>query len=279
MSPLQLAFIAVIAASLDGIVWKYTIDRKGCPWATLIIFHIIAVFLITPFVSMSDLTDISWQGGLILFLSCITWVVGDLYSVKAYEYLDAAVCEVYGTLKLVLVATAGILLFSEKITVVTLIGMGLIIASVAYQLDLKKLKWNKGMAFKAVSIIFHSVALITDKFLTNLMAEETIVFYGFLVPAIIYSGAGYKYLGNIKSSIVKSNYVFLISPFLGVTAYYFLIQALALGDLSVTYMIQETAIIFIFILEVVLLKANEDFVRKAMSCVFCALGAVLVCAA
>lgn len=277
MSGLQLAFIAVILESLDGVIIKHTMDEEGCPWAVLIFLHVAAVLLLLPLLSISVLTKVSTTGAVFLLLSGILWVVGDLYCVKAYKHLDAAVCSIYGKLRIIFITIAGIVIFSESISLITFIGIGLILAAITYQLDLKSLTLDRGIILILVSVIFHTGAFIVDKHLTSLVAEGTIVFYGFLLPALVYTTYGHRHIKNILPTVKASKYSLLISPVFCVTAYYCLIAALARGDLSITYIIQETSIIFIFVFEVLLLKSYDNFFRKAASCCICTLGAILVC--
>ena len=277
MPSVVFAVIAVFAASLDGVVWKYTIDRKGCPWAGLILFHILSVVLLLPVTSRSDLILPGAEVTALLLLSSLFWVVGDLFARKAYRYLDAAVCQLYGSLKLVLITMAGVVLFAERLSTVTVCGILLVLFSIVYQLDLRSLRFNKGAIFSLVAVIGQASALILDKHLTSLASEGCIVFYGFLLPALMYTVAGRGYLKNIPHTLKVSNYRFLLCPLLGCSSYYCLIQALSSGQLSLTYIIQETGVLMVLILEVLILRSRENLLHKALACSACTAGAIMAC--
>lgn len=277
MSSIVLAFLSVIALSLESIVWKYSIDKGSCPIATLVLYHILAVFLLLPFTGIPIPHDINISVWVLLFLSCAVWVIGDYFSVKAYEYLDASVCSIYGMMTLVLVTTAGIFIFGESLSVISVVGIIMIIIAVVFQLNFKNLIWNQGSVYKLTAIFFHTLALIIDAYLVSQVSEKVIVFYGFLLPAIIYILFGFKKLSNLPFIFKETQGVFLLAPVLGVAYYYFFILAISQGSLAITYAIQETSVIFILLFEVALFKVSCDFYRKAVSCGVCALGAILVC--
>jgi drug/metabolite transporter (DMT)-like permease len=277
LSALGLALIAVVVASLNGVLWKHIISNRGCPWAALIIFHILAVVILLPIIEVPCLFDLEPAIICFLLLSSTLWVVGDYCSANSYKHIDAAVVEVYSTLKLVFVSIAGVVLFSESLNIAAILGIGLIIASVIYQLDLKQMEWNRGASLCFIAVAFHTGALIVDKHLTELTSETTITFYGFLFPALIYITCGWRYFGNIRHCLRIGRGIFLISPVLGVLSYWCLLSALGKGDLSGTYVVQQTSVVFIFVFEVLLLGAYKDFFRKAVASVVCTAGAILVC--
>jgi drug/metabolite transporter (DMT)-like permease len=271
------AFVAVIAGALDGIVFRYTMQKGVSALAALTLFHVIAVILLCSFESIPSLSGLGGYEYLFLALSCALWLVGDYYAAEAYEYLDAAICELYASLSLIFVTIAGVFLFRESISPIGMLGIGLMIGSAAYQLNFDALWLNRGTSFALIGMLFISGALVVDKYLTTLINEKILIFYGFLTPMILYfflcRKRGLKLLPILK----KTRYIFLLSPVLGVISYYCLIMAFSSGQLSITYTIQETGLIFVFLFEAVLLKSREHFVQRALTCLTCASGAVMVC--
>lgn len=276
VDPVILALIAVIASAFDCIIFRYGMKEDSCSWAVLLYYHAAAVLILFPFINQNAFY-VDFCSFLFLCLSSLLWVVGDLYGTKAVQYLDASVCQVYGTLKLVVVCFAGALIFSEVVTFNMMLGMALIILSVIFQMKGDRFALNKGVTYEFIAVLFVASALILDKYLTTFIADQAIVFYGFLLPVIVYGTIGYKKIPNILPALKKSRNFFLLCPILGCISYYCLIQAFATGSLGITYTIQQAGIVFVFILEVILLKTYENFVRRAFSCSICAVGAMVVC--
>jgi drug/metabolite transporter (DMT)-like permease len=277
MLAILFAIASVVCSALNCILFKSAMRRGNYAWATLIVFHIVAVALLIVFTEIPDFLTLDTSVMMLLLLSCMFWVFGDLYGVKAYEYLDATVCELYGTLKLILITGVGIVLFQESLSVLAVVGLLLIIGAISYEYRGDAQHNPRGVFFMFLNVVLITGALCVDKYLTTLVADDVIVFYGFLLPMIVYVVLGHKALPQALPLLRDTKGLFLLTPILGVAAYACLIRALAIGDLSVTYTIQETAVIFIFLFEVVLLKVRQDLFSRAGSCLACATGAMMVC--
>lgn len=275
--PYLLAFIAVLFLSFEAIIFRIGMKEDACPWSILLYYHLVAVALLIPFVDFAVITQISQEEFYLLSLSGLMWLIGDLLQTKACKYLDASACSVYGSLTLITVAIAGVFVFSESLENTTILGMALIIFATYWQYRSKKQGFSVGVVLELVSVIFKTGGLIIDKHLTTVVAEEVVIFYGFLLPISIFIVLGYRKIPNMVSSIKKSRYLFLIAPVLGLISYSCLIKAMARGDLAVTYTIQHTSIIFIFLLEAIFLEVRENFRNRAFAATTCAVGAVMVC--
>lgn len=271
------AILAVISGALDAIIFKHAVNRGACEWGTLILYHIIAVLLLIPFVTIPSLSELSLFELICLASACTLWVIGDLYGIAAYRFMEASACKVYGTIKIVIITTAGIFFFGESLPPLALVGVGLIIVSIFYQYNVQSKHSLRGSLYMLISAVFIAGALIVDKYLTTIIDEQIIVFYGFLIPMCMYILFGIRHVPKIVPILKQTNYLFLLAPITGCFSHYCLIRALSIGDLSVTYTIQETGIIFVFLFETILLKTQKNFEVRAKSCLTCAIGAILVC--
>jgi drug/metabolite transporter (DMT)-like permease len=269
MEAILFAIAAVVCSALNCIIFKVAMKRKNYAWETLIVFHVVAVALLIGLVDIPPIGTVDSTSILLMCGGCLLWVFGDLYGVKAYEFLDASVCELYGTLKLLLIVSAGILLFGESISFLAVIGILLVVAAIALQYNADAEHNRKGVCYILLNVVLIAGALSIDKYLTTRVSEEFIIFYGFLIPMCIYVVLGYRAIPRSFTLLRDTRYMFLLAPVLGIASYACLIRALAIGDLAITYTIQETAVIFIFLFEIGLLKARKDLLARAGSCFAC----------
>lgn len=271
------AFAAVICSSLTCILFKHAVKEHTCEWSILILFHAVAIIILTPFVEIKSISLLTSTELLLLLVSSICWVCGDLFGVRALKYMEASVCEAFGTMRLILIALVGVIVFNESFTLTAIVGITLIITGVLAQMRLDASTDMRGVMCMLTNAVFIATALSLDKILIRTVPEETILFYGFLLPTILYASVGYKKLKNIVPTCKEISAYFLLSPLLGLLAYYYLLIALANGSLTLTYTIQETAILFVLLFEILILQARHALVPRVCCCVFCSVGAMAVC--
>jgi drug/metabolite transporter (DMT)-like permease len=280
VTPILYAVVAVICNALSCIIFKHAMRRKDYTWETLIVFHLLAIAILLVFVEIPTLTQLEPSHLFVLIGACLLWVCGDLHGVKAYKHLDASICEMYGTLKLILVTAVGVWIFKESLSGLALLGMGIVIGAIVIQCRMqvkRAVHSSTGMLYILINILFIATALSLDKYLTTVIAEEVIVFYGFLVPAVAYLLLGYKSLPHSISLIRDTGGMFLLAPVFGVISYFCLIKALATGELATTYTVQQTAVIFLLLFEVLFFNARENLKARAAACSACAVGTTMVC--
>ncbi|RMD87561.1 MAG: hypothetical protein D6808_01230 [Candidatus Dadabacteria bacterium] len=277
MSPYIFAFISVALASLDEIIFKYAVDSKAKPYPILAFYCLVATALMAPFVGLSAFRGINGYTIGCIALSAVLWFIGDLYGTKAYEYLDASVCEVVGSSKLVLIGIAGILIFNDSLDRNAILGMCLIVLGVFYQSLGRKFTINRGIAYMGVYVVFVASALILDKYLSGFASEDSIVFICFLFSTVLYFAVGRVTISEIRSSIKLTKNYIVFAPILGIMSYYSLIKAFQGGGFASVSAVQQVQITFILALEIILLKAVNDLPRKAFSSIVCLIGAIAAC--
>ena len=271
------AFIAVIMFALDSVIFRYVMKRGADEWASMIWLHWASLLVLIPFYGIPDLGSYYLSDILILLVSSALWMVADLNNTKAYRYLDASVMELLSSLRFILIAMAGVIIFGESINRYGLIGMLLIIGATLSQLEFKNIEMNKGIALKLLAVCFAAGAMVTDKHLAERLSEGFILIYGFLVPAVFYTALGYRSIPKVIPSLKSSNFVLMLAPIACAGYYAFLIKAFATGELFTTFTIQQTAIIFIFLLEFWLLGVRSRATARFGACAVCAVGCTMVC--
>lgn len=268
---------AVFSSSLDAICYKWMMKRGACPVSTLFLCSIIASFTMLFFVDWDIIFSVDWQVLALMAVSCVIWGISDWSDVEAYKHMNAATSEMFGALTLIVVLVASVVLFQETINPLNWLGITLILGSLFYRTRLLSFQWNIGVFLRLLGVVFGSAALIYDKLITKSVAEEVMVFYGFAFMSLFYLVVAGKRLTNIPFTIRRSGVVILLSPLLSLATYLCLIIALSRGELSVTYTIQQSCIVLVFLFEVVLLKVRDNILRRGFASACCMLGALLVC--
>lgn len=270
---------AVGAGALDAVCYESMMKRGACSVSVLFLSSIIASLTMLLVCDWNLIFEVDWDVLIVMGVSCAIWGIADWSNVEAYRYMDASLSEMFSALTLIVVLIGSVLFFQETINSFNWIGVGLIFASLFYRTKVASFKWNKGVIVRLVGVLFGASALIYDKYLTDSLSGEIIVFYGFLFMAVFYFIAGNHKLSNIQDTMKKAGPVIFLSPFLSLISYYCLITAFTYGELAVTYTIEQSCVVIVFFLEVVILRARENLVRRGVACFCCMIGALLVCVA
>ena len=120
---------------------------------------------------------------LLVFISVITYGLGSLFSFKAYKLIDASEVGLINRLNIVFTAIIGILLFSEKYTLQSYLGLLLVTTgSLIIVFEIGKLSLSKGVIFALIMALGYGLAAVFDKLILNQFSPFTyLVVNNFLV--------------------------------------------------------------------------------------------------
>ncbi|MCB0343803.1 MAG: EamA family transporter [Bdellovibrionales bacterium] len=281
MSILSAVLSAVAAANVSAavkVIFRKSMCSGGQARALLQYYHIagalmlVSVFGFPAYSSMP--TDVFW----LLVASSLCWTFGTLYRTKAYRDLEASETNIIGTLSLVLITAVAIVFFDESLSVLGIVGMVVILLSIAAGTDIRQFRFRKSVRDLLVSVLLISSALVIDRILTRELPIAEIAVSTFLLPSVYFLLMDLKAARKLPQIISSGESSFFWAPLLGAVRTCFVLFALAHGSLAVTYALLNTCVIFVFAYETVFLQLREGRMRRGAYCLCCALGAVMVTA-
>ena len=276
MTSLLFALISVIGTALVRITLKHCLVVSDKAWPTLIVYHIGGALILLPFLGLPNLAALSWHQSSLLLISGLLFAVAGILDIQAMKRIDASSGEIFHTLTFILSVAAGFILFKEACSLQKMLGTALIAGGILYEARKTHLQAGYGFVFKLGAALFTALAVIVTKELTADTPSEIIILSGFIVPGVVYLVAGARDLGEILPSITISKGRLLPIPVFEAIAYSFAIKALALGEISTTYMVFQTTITAVLCLEVL---ANgwkrEVYLERAISGGLCMMGALV----
>lgn len=199
-----------------------------------------------------------------------------LLDVKAMKEIDASSGEIFHTLSFIVSMVAGFIIFFETCSLQKALSTVVIIAGILFEARSAKLTANYGVAYKLASALFTAAAIIVTKHLTSTTPPTMIVLSGFLVPAVIYLLIGWREIPAILPTITASRGSIVAVPVFEVAGYAAAVAAFAIGEFSTAYIVFQTTITAVLVLEIALYGwQHRIYLNRTISAGLCALGAVV----
>jgi drug/metabolite transporter (DMT)-like permease len=272
------ALVCVVTSAALKIVQSSCMQQSANRSSVLIWYNILGGLLLLPFVSLNALSAVPGLAWALLFFAAVMWLLCDSFHLESMKYLSAADNEIISTLRVVLIALVGLILFQDQLSSSALLGMVIIVVSMVYNLDLSSLEFNKGTRLALIGAGCATLAISIDKVLLGFISPQIIVVFAFLIPGTILllrrSQDAYKVLPTLKCV----GFPLILAPVIGVIRYYCMVHAYSLGQLSSVTMILQATVFVVFLAELFLFRQSEKIMMKrGISSAGCAMGAVLVC--
>lgn len=276
MSGLTYALLTVLSTALLRITLKHCAVSSDRAWATLILYHVGGTVVLLPFLGIPTLSSLSSHQSILLVSSGLLFALAALLDIYAMKHIDASAGEVFHTLTFIVSVAAGLLMFHESCSLLKVVGALVIVAGILYEARQALRSATHGFVYKLGSAALIAASMVMTKHLTESTPSEIIILSGFVVPGIVYIVLGWRDIGEIPATIQKSSGLILAVPVFDAMSYGFAIQALAMGEMSTTYMIFQTTISAVFLLEVVIHGwKREVYLHRAVSAALCMCGAVI----
>lgn len=281
MSALSAVVSAIAAANVSAavkVIFRKSMCSGGHARALLQYFHIVGAVALIAFFGLPEYAAMESHVLGLLFLSSLCWTFGTLYRTKAYRDLEASETNIIGTLSLVLITAVSILFFDESLSVIGIVGIVVILLSIAAGTDVRSFRLRSGVRELLISVMLISLALIIDRVLTRHIDISEIAVSTFLLPSVYFLLMDLRAARSLPRIICSGEQTFVLAPLLGALRTYLVLYALANGSLAVTYALLNTCVVFVFVYETMFLQLREGRMRRGAYCLCCALGAVMVTA-
>ena len=277
MSAVGFAIIAVLASACVKIIYRFSMKSGAGVWSTLVYYNLAGGAVLLLFLPAPDLQQIDSTIFLLLLLNGVIWVAAGLLDLYAFKYLSATDSDIFGSVRIVLLALAGVLLFGEGISTLAFIGIITVLGSMFFSKPTDGIQFGRGAFYRIAATSLVAVALIIDKHLATMINVETIAILGFLIPGALFSLIRCQHLKQMTLEIRNSTWAPLLAPLLGALRYYCIVQAFAVGELLTTTMILQSCVFFVFVLELLFLRNWSGIGRRGACSACCAIGATMAC--
>lgn len=278
MAAYTFALTAVVCTALREVILRFAMRNGQDEWPILILYHAIAPVLLCVIGGVPSTAGADPTALLLLVVSSASWVLHSVCDLRAHSLLDAAVGSVLSTLNFVLIVLGGVFFFGERLSVVALLGAGLIVASAVRATRFPtSVGFSRGVRFKITSISVIAANMLLTKHLTGQLDSMLIAITAFVIPGVLYLALKPRQVLAIPAAVRQSRGMILLLPIVSALNYFSLVKALELGGVSITYSILQTSVVFVFIFGALLLGERENMMRRGVSCALCAVGAFVIC--
>ena len=271
------ALVAVFASAVVKLIFRFSIKSGAGERATLVFYNLLAGFALILVLSPLPFSQVDSSAWWFFIGNGILWVVAGLLELKSYRYLSATDADIYGSLRLVFLTAAGLILFGESLSPIAFIGILLMFLTIFFNVPVGAVRLNRGVLYKLISVLLITFALIVDKYLCSWVPSQVVAVMAFIVPAMIYLLISLPKLSELSLELRSFGFMMILAPLLGAVRYYCFIQAITIGDLVTTTVILQTCVVVVFLMELLFLKERQGMVRRGFCSLGCVFSAMLVC--
>jgi drug/metabolite transporter (DMT)-like permease len=270
------ALLSVLCTAVLRITFKHCLVRNTLAWAPLIIFNLGGTLLLLPFCLFTEVAALHSDQIALLLVSGALFSLAGLLDVKAMKEIDASSGEIFHTLSFIISMAAGFVIFGEVCSFQKAIGTIVLVAGILFEARSARLTATYGVVYKLASAMFTAAAIIVTKQLTDTTPSSVIVISAFIIPAVVYLLIGWREIPAIVPTIRRSRGLIIAVPVFEVAGYAAAVAAFASSEFSTAYIVFQTTITTVLVLEVALYGwQHRIHFNRTISASLCAIGAVV----
>lgn len=162
-----LTLISVLSVSVANVLQRVLMKHdKSNPYSYAIIFHLLLAFLnficVIIFHSRIDLFSGNF---FLLLLASALWSVTSVFLFKALKLINVSEVTILSTTRIFVIILASILLLHESFSVQKILGTIIIFIATFLVTNQKgKMKFNNGVFYTLLMVLFGGIALVIDSF-------------------------------------------------------------------------------------------------------------------
>ncbi len=221
----------------------------------------IAGLCLLPFISLSfPQTIIPW----IIFIFVIfSAFITDYFSALALQNTGVSIYQIVAQVRHILALVLGMILFSEPIMILKVVGIGFIVLGVIIALfQRQKNIFDKGFYYSLISTLGAVAIFVFYKYALEYFEISTLA-------SLALIGASFIGLGTLKFNVKswKDKFVLnrsgvIFSSIAFALFLYCLLSAIKTGEISRVIPVNQGSLIFAVLMEMVFLKERDHIVRK-----------------
>jgi len=221
-----------------------------------------------------NVLEIPW--GRLLLIGLVYFAGGILFY-TSYKANSPSVSIILGSISVVISTVLGIVFFNESTALIKFIGILLVISSIVFLNFQKKFSIDKYNLYALMGGVFFGTAFTIDKsFIIQIPPAVYLFLMCFSVAAVSLIAKTKLILVEIKK-MNHENYLRIFSSgFFGTLFNFFTFKSYSLGgNVGVVDALNNTAVFFVILLEIFLLKDKKSLSKKILASVV-AVGGVLL---
>ncbi|MPZ27750.1 MAG: EamA family transporter [Micromonosporaceae bacterium] len=283
MSWLALTLAAAALAAAARVSHRYLLVEAADPTAYAIAYQLAAAAFIAP-VAVADLRDylprpehLPYYLAMLASIGC--WMAFNWCSFHADRHAEVSMTSVLARTRAVWSVLVGAVLFGESILLLRVIGACLIVVGAALLVRPTAIRANRGVALALAAALVASLAHASDSFAAREVPAGILTASGFLGGGLLLSLTARSSVARVRKLLRTRARYGVLSALLASWSYWFLVQALAVGEVGQVVPIYQGNLVLVVLAGVLLLRERTDLTRKLLAAGAALAGAVLVSAA
>lgn len=281
MSWFLLTLISVLFVSAANVLQRVLMKHdKSNPYSYAIVFHLLLAFLnaICVIVFQSEVDMLRGNIYLLLAASAL-WGATQVFLFKALQLIEVSEVTILSTTKIFVIIIASILFLGESFSLQKALGTIIIIIATLLVTNQKgKMKFNKGILYTFLMVLFGGLALVIDSF--NVKYYDPIFYNAIqnLLSGLFILVVAPKALKDWKhfinpSFLTRMLPLVFFSTVQGIT---YLMALVTPGVTAQSGVMRQSTVIVTVILAVIFLGERKAIIRKIAASVLVTLGIILL---
>lgn len=280
--------MGILFASLSAIFYsfwfllsKISVNRVKNPMLAVSIFQWITGLLFIPlFIIDAPRWNLNKESIVLLIIVIFFYSFFNILGFKSFKYIDVSTAGIISQLTVVVTFFGGLILFSEKVTYLKIIGVFLII--VGNLVIHIRSKHEKNIKFKGLVLIIGASVMLGLGILIDAKNSEnfSIPLYGFLTyffPGFISYLFAKSSLTGLKADLKSNKLFFFIMSLMATLGYYFLIKSFTTDlDKTISAPINSSSSMLVVILGIIFLKETDNMYKKILAGAIVFMGVVIL---
>ncbi len=274
-----LALIAALFFSSQRIAVRFLLRKQGDPVAFTIGHNLLAGLTLVPIFLFFDLhLPTNPKTWLLYVVAVFFYGLGDVYTYKAIKELSVSTWQIITQVRHIFVLLGGLIVYSEPLTSLKILGILLIIVGAFVTLYHKerKIYFSVGIFFTILAAFLISAGILTDKTIIKDFSMPLYVSLNLMTISV--GGAIYLSFRNKTKDIIDEfkiqKHGLVLTAILFGLHKFFLILAINAGEVSRVVPVSQAALIFTVIASVLFLKEYERLPQKILGIIIMILGVV-----
>lgn len=283
MSWLVLTIAAATLAAAARVSHRYLLVDAADPTAYAIVFQLAAGVFIAP-VAVADFRDYApvpehQRYYLAMLASIGCWTAFNWFSFHADRHAEVSLTSVLARTRAVWSILAGAVLFGESLVALRVVGACLIVVGAAVLVRTTAVRANRGAVLALAAALVASLAHASDSFAARAVPAGILTASGFLGGGILLGLTARRSRARVRELLRTRARYGVLSALLAAWSYWFLVQALAAGEIGQVVPIYQGNLALMVLAGILLLRERADLARKLVAAGAALAGAVLVSAA
>lgn len=262
-----------------NLISRWSLSKTKYEYAYTVLWQLSCAFLALLFVPFSNFNIHFTPYILSLFLiSLIFWALCDAFIFSGYKFEEASVLSTILPFNYVITFLTSMFIFNAHASMLTVAGFFIIIFAASFISFYKtKLKPSKGVIFGFISSLFAGLALACNAAIANSFSISALMFFSFLLPAIINFFVFFRPKGEHFIYELKIQWkTIILNAIIIDLSYFFYIKSFQIGNIPQVVAIASTTTLLTAIGGIIFLKENKNIFIKILMAALATIGVILV---